>query len=317
MAFSSDSVQLFLAVLDHGSFSAAARALGRVPSAVSMAMGHLEAELDMALFDRRGREPRPTAAARALEPQARLLAGQLQQLNAQALALTQGLEERLTLAIAPELLAARWTGPLAALAQEYPLLQVEVLTAPQGDALALLHSGRAQLALVFERPSIDGREGFQEVGTETLVAVMAPEHPVITEARAAALARGQPPMQAVLREEHLTTTRQIVVASRDLAQTDPRFVFARHHWRTDNHLAALGLIEAGLGWGWQPRALVQPRIEAGRLVEMPFDNLSNGTALWVDVVWSKERPLGLGAARFVALMRSDKDQGRDATLAAV
>ena len=312
MAFSSDSVQLFLAVLDHGSFSAAARALGRVPSAVSMAMGHLEAELDMALFDRHGREPRPTAAARALEPQARLLAGQLLQLNAQALALTQGLEERLTLAIAPELLAARWTGPLAALAHEYPLLQVEVLTAPQGDALALLHSGRAQLALVFERPSIDGREGFQEVGTETLVAVMAPEHPVITEARAAALARGQPPMQAVLREEHLTTTRQIVVASRDLAQTDPRFVFARHHWRTDNHLAALGLIEAGLGWGWQPRALVQPRIEAGRLVEMPFDNLSNGTALWVDVVWSKERPLGLGAARFVALMRSHRDKERDA-----
>ena len=95
MAFSSDNVQVFLAVLDHGSFSAAARALGRVPSAVSMAVGHLEAELDVLLFERMGREPRPTAAARALEPQARLLAGQLQQLNAQALALTQGLEERL------------------------------------------------------------------------------------------------------------------------------------------------------------------------------------------------------------------------------
>lgn len=291
MAFSSDSILVFLAVLDQGSFSAAARSLSRVPSAVSMAIAHLEAELGVALFDRSGREPRPTAAARALEPQARLLAGQLQQLNAQALALTQGLEERLTLAIAPELLAARWTGPLAALAHEYPLLQVEVLAAPQVDALALLHSGRAQLALVFERPSVDGREGFQEVGTETLVAVIAPEHAVIAGAG------------AKLREEHLTTTRQIVVASRDLAQTDPRFVFARHHWRTDNHLAALGLIEAGLGWGWQPRALVQSRIEAGRLVEMPFDNLTNGTELWVDVVWSKERPLGLGAARFVALIR--------------
>ena len=290
MAFSSDIVQVFLAALDHGSFSAAARALSRVPSAVSMTIAHLEAELDVQLFDRSGREPRPTAAARALEPQARLLAGQLQQLNAQALALTQGLEERLTLAIAPELLAAHWTAPLAALAQEYPLLQVEVLTAPQVDALALLHSGRAQLALVFERPSIDGREGFQEVGTETLVAVIARDHPLLAGT-------------ATLREEHLTTTRQVVVASRDLAQTDPRFVFARHHWRTDNHLAALGLIEAGLGWGWQPRALVQSRIEAGRLMEMPFENLSNGTELWVDVVWSKERPLGLGATRFVALMR--------------
>ena len=229
MAFTSDSVQVFLAALDHGSFSAAARALSRVPSAVSMTIAHLEAELAVQLFDRSGREPRPTAAARALEPQARLLAGQLQQLNAQALALTQGLEERLTLAIAPELLASRWTAPLAALAHEYPLLQVEVLTAPQVDALALLHSGRAQLALVFERPSIDGREGFQEVGTETLVAVMSPQHPVLVAARAAAQARGAPPEGAMLREEHLTTTRQIVVASRDLAQTYPRFVFARHH----------------------------------------------------------------------------------------
>ena len=68
MAFNSDSVQVFLAVLDQGSFSAAARALGRVPSAVSMAVANLEAELDLQLFDRTGREPRPTDAARALEP---------------------------------------------------------------------------------------------------------------------------------------------------------------------------------------------------------------------------------------------------------
>ena len=179
------------------------------------------------------------------------------------------------------------------------------MRAPQVDALARLHSGRAQLARVFERPSIDGREGFQEVGSETLVAVMASQHPVL----AAAAARGEAPDRALLREEHLTTTRQIVVASRDLAQTDPRFVFARHHWRTDNHLAALGLIEAGLGWGWQPRALVQPRIAAGSLVEMPFENLSNGVALWVDVVWSKERPLGLGARRFVQLIAQQGESG--------
>ncbi|ABM30807.1 LysR family transcriptional regulator [Paracidovorax citrulli] len=292
MAFSSDSVNVFLAVLDHGSFSAAARALSRVPSAVSMTIAHLEAELDVRLFDRGGREPQPTAAARALEPQARLLAAQLRQLNAQALALTQGLEERLTIAIAPELLTGPWTEALAALTAEYPQLQAEVLAAPQADAMALLHAGRAQLALVFERSSLDGREGFQEVGSETLVAVIAPQHPVMQAAAGAPLS-----------EAHLTTTRQIVVAGRDLAQTDPRFVFARHHWRTDNHLAALRLIEAGLGWGWQPRELVEPGIQAGTLMEMPFDNLSNGVELWVDVVWSKERPQGLGARRFVEWLR--------------
>lgn len=289
MAFNSDNVQVFLEVLDRGSFSAAARALKKVPSAVSMTMAQLEAELQLTLFDRIGREPRPTAAARSLEPQARLLARQLRQLQAQALALTQGLESRLALAIAPELLAARWSGPLAALAKEYPLLEVEVLAAPQADALRMLHAGRVQLALVFERPSLDGREGFQEVSCETLVAVVAPDHPALTA-------------ETPLREEHLTTTRQVVVASRDLGETDPRFVFARQVWRTDNHVAALGLIQAGLGWGWLPRAFVRAHVAAGTLVELPLANLTNQLELWVDVVWSKERPLGLGARRFIALI---------------
>ncbi|CAN5674968.1 LysR family transcriptional regulator [soil metagenome] len=291
MAWSSDNVEVFLAVIDNGSFSAAARALGRVPSAVSMAIGNLEAELDLLLFDRTGREPRPNAAARSLEPQARLLATQSRQLQVQALSLTQGLEHRLTLAIAPELLAAPWSAALATLAQEHPLLEVEVLAAPQADALDMLHSGRAQLALVFERPSLDGREGFQEVSSETMVAVIAPGHPVL------ALAGGS------LREQHLITTRQIVVAGRDLATSDPRFVYARDTWRSDNALAALSLIAAGLGWGRLPRNVVLPHIAAGALLEIPFENLSNGLDLWVDVVWSKERPLGLGATRFVDLMR--------------
>jgi DNA-binding transcriptional LysR family regulator len=303
MAFSADNVDLFLSVLDRGSFSAAARALGRVPSAVSMAVAQLEAELDLVLFDRSGREPRPTAAARALEPQARLLAVQLRQLNSQARSLNQGLEERLTLAIAPELLAGPWSGPLAALAAEHPLLQVELLAAPQADALKLLHEGRAQLALVFERPSLDGREGFQEVGSETLVAVMAPGHPMLAHPPAP----GEPAQ--TFRENLLTEVRQIVVAGRDLGQSDPRFVFARHHWRTDNQVVALRLIEAGLGWGWLPQSFVRSQVAAGSLVVLPFENLTNGLALWVDVVWSKERPLGLGARRFIELIEQQRQPG--------
>ncbi|MFT2603357.1 LysR family transcriptional regulator, partial [Acinetobacter baumannii] len=68
MAFSSDNVRVFLAVLDSGSFSAAARQLGRVPSSVSMTISQLEAELDLVLFDRTARDARPTELARALEP---------------------------------------------------------------------------------------------------------------------------------------------------------------------------------------------------------------------------------------------------------
>lgn len=301
MPFTADQIPLFLAVLDAGSFSAAARKLGRVPSAVSMAVAQLEAELDLQLFERTGREPRPTAAARALEPQARLLAEQLQLLNWQAQALHAGLEERLTLAIAPELLATHWSEPLNRLVQEFPALPIEVLAAPQVDALELLHAGRAHLALVFERPAMDGREGFQEMGRETLVAVMSPQF----EPWQQTLAEHDPssPIRPQLTMEQLAATRQVLVASRDPLQTDPRFVFARQLWRTDSHQAALSLIGAGLAWGWLPKGLIEAHISAGTLMEIPVLNLSNGTTLFVDWVWSKERTQGLAARRFVQLLR--------------
>ena len=82
MAFTSDSLAIFLAVLEAGSFSAAARKLGRVPSAVSMAIAQLEAELDLVLFDRATRKALPTSAALALEPQARQVICQLNLLDA-------------------------------------------------------------------------------------------------------------------------------------------------------------------------------------------------------------------------------------------
>ena len=184
MAFDLDNLRAFLAAVDHGSFSAAARALGRVPSAVSMAIANLEAQLDVPLFERSGRNPTPTAQALALLPQARLLAEGLQRLNVHALSLSQGLEASLTLALVPELLdTVPWSAALHALAAEHPLLQVEVLTAPQADALAMVRSGRADLALVFERYGAAPYQAFQEVAEERLVAVAARSHPMFKGAR--------------------------------------------------------------------------------------------------------------------------------------
>ncbi|WP_164088307.1 LysR family transcriptional regulator, partial [Stenotrophomonas maltophilia] len=65
----------------------------------SMGIANLEAELGFALFERTHREARPTALARALAPQARMIAEQLAQLQVHALELSQGLESRLSLGV--------------------------------------------------------------------------------------------------------------------------------------------------------------------------------------------------------------------------
>ena len=295
MAFSSDNIAIFLAVLDHGSFSAAARALGRVPSAVSMAVAQLEAELDLQLFERSSREVRPTESARALEPEARQMAGQLRRLQAHALSLYQGLEQRLTLAIAPELLSAAWSDPLARLAEEFPSLEVEVLSAPQSDALRMLHDGAAHLALIYERTRVDERESFQELGSEMLVAVISPQHPLARE------------RNGRFRLEDLVDIRQIAIVSRDAQvageEADQRVLISRKVWRTDSHLATLRLVQAGLGWAYLPKRLAAPMLDSGELLGIGFAHMSNQVRLWVDVVWLNDRPLGLGAKRLIALMQ--------------
>lgn len=61
-----DDVRYLLAVLRHGSFTAAARALATEQSTVSRRIAALEAGLGLTLFERGRRAPVPTEAARAL-----------------------------------------------------------------------------------------------------------------------------------------------------------------------------------------------------------------------------------------------------------
>ena len=294
MGFDLDNLRAFLAAVDHGSFSAAARALGRVPSAVSMAIANLEAQLDVQLFDRTGRNPTPTAQALALLPQARLLAEGLQRLNVHALSLSQGLEASLTLALVPELLdTVPWSAALHALAAEHPLLQVEVLTAPQPDALAMVRSGRADLALVFERYGAAPYQAFQEVAEERLVAVAARSHPMFKGARQ-------------VRDTDLMLQRQVVVAGRDTDGVDQRIAMSSLQWKTDSPTAALALVRAGLGWAWLPASLVRAAVQGGHLVEIPTANLTNVLRFFVDIVWTEERPLGMAATRFIELLNAQK-----------
>jgi len=289
MNFSSDNIQLFLAVLDRGSFSAAARALQRVPSAVSMAIGNLEAELGYPLFERGAREARPTAQARALEPHARLIAEQLGLLQAHALELSQGLESRLAIAVVPNIDQRPLLSAIATLSERYPLLDIELLAAPQEEALHLLDSGRVSLCMGFAGLQVDPRRSFQHIAVESLVATLAPHHPALRSGRIHNL-------------EDLFDVRQILVCSRDLPLSDPRSLISATHWRCNSLDLAMQIVEAGLGWGDFPLARAAPLIAAGRLVRLDFRNTQNALELPVRVFWLKQQPLRQAARTLVELL---------------
>lgn len=282
MNLGKESLRVFVTVLETGSFSAAARVLKRAPSAVSMAIANMEAELNLSLFDRTGREPQPTPQALSLGIQAKEVLQQLQQWEAHALSLSLGLESKLSFAIEPELLSIDWMSMLAALAQKFPELAVEIVTAPHEDAMEMLHQGRVQLALLFERVQFDGREGFQELMREKLIAVISPEHPVLQD-------------QQKITQTDLAHLRQIVVASRNQPEVLPRLLWSHQFWRTDNHLAALNLVLSGVGWALLPQTFVAPYFTQQRLSQLKVDSFNLEFPLCVDLVWSKQNPRGLAA----------------------
>src|SRR6476619_6418845 len=82
-----------------GSFAAAARELGKVPSALTYNVRQLEDALDVLLFDRRSRQARLTSAGEELLREGQLL---LQQMNAVAnrvQRVASGWEAELTVAV--------------------------------------------------------------------------------------------------------------------------------------------------------------------------------------------------------------------------
>lgn len=275
---------MFQAVIETGSFSAAARKLGKVPSAVSMSIANLEIDLNLTLFDRKGREPIPTDEARVLYEKTSQLLIEMNQWKQHAHALSTGLEANLTIVIVSELLHTNWTDYICLLENRFPDLQINIVSAPQEDALQMLLDGSAQLALMFERENLDNREQFVELKREALIPVISNNHPLAS--------------QNQVTYEQILTTRQIVVASRD-ETLKPELLFSKHYWRTDNHHSACLMILRNLGWGVLPQEMFKENPELkNKLKVLDLLDFTPRFEYYVDLVWSRESELG-AAARFL------------------
>lgn len=94
-----DQLRTFIAAVDEGSFSAAARKLNRVQSAVSGWISALEDQIGVQLFDRTGRFPTLTKTGELLLADARHIVLGVDTLKARAKLMTSGVEAELSVVI--------------------------------------------------------------------------------------------------------------------------------------------------------------------------------------------------------------------------
>lgn len=282
VAPSLDHLRVFLAVVEEGSFNAAARRLGRAISVVSYAIAQLEAQLDVRLFEREGsRRPQLTVAGKALIGEAHAISDDVDALLAKVRSLRQGLEAELSLAVdvmVPGEALARLLREFQAM---YPSVALRLHVEALGAVAALVMDGRATFAIggpeMLELDELDR----EKVGSVALVPVAAPSHPLAQLDRVPA-GEARKHLQLVL------TDRSPLTSGRDFS------VFSPRTWRLADLGAKHALLKEGIGWGSMPRHVVRDDLASGALVELALPEQPAIDYALV-ALWRRDTPPGPAA----------------------
>jgi len=251
-----ENLAMLQVIAESGSFAAAARQLGLVPSALTYRVRQIEDALDVLLFDRSARQARPTeAGAELLREGARLLRD-VDAVAHRVRRVATGWEPQLTLSVDGVVSPHTMLELVEAFYALAPPTRLKLRNGIMNGTLEALTSGRADLAIGV---SVAGTNvaGLQQepLGDLLFIYVVAPHHPLATAP--------EPITDATLLEH-----RAVAVA--DSAQRGGLtmgLLGGQDVLTVDTMQAKVQVQLRGLGGGFLPEPMVRPYVEAGHLVE--------------------------------------------------
>ena len=256
-----------------GSFAAAARELGKVPSALTYSVRQLEEALDVLLFDRSSRQAQLTAAGAELLHEGRRLLQEMDAVANRVKRVASGWEAQLSISIEDILSMPVVFELVQAFCETRPLVKglgqgtAEVAAGPatrlrlRTDVLAgtweSLVTGQVDLALgVSGEHANPGGIELQPMGDVSFVFCVAPHHP---------LAAATEPLS----DAELVHHRAIAVAdtAQRLAPITVNLLPGQDVLTVPHMRAKMEAQLRGLGCGFLPEPMVRPHLEAGHLVK--------------------------------------------------
>ncbi len=272
MRYSPESLEAFVQTVESGSFSAAARALRKSQSTISAAVANLEADLGFTLFDRQGRYPLLTENGKRALAQVREILSASVQLDTLAVRLAGEVEPCLSMVVSDFWQTVYHERLLTRFAERYPDIEFECMIAEDADAIDILQSGRAHLAVIGAQPFYPGDIATARLQVDAEMAIWLHQaHPLA--------------QQESISEAALKTVRQLCLntwVEQDRRQTGKI-------WSAPSYLLLLEMAEQGFGWSILPRWMVT-RFGHHVLRELPLQGWPQHIAL--DAAWSRRTPPG-------------------------
>ena len=286
-----DQLRALIAVAETGSFSAAARKLGRVQSAISQTIQSLEDTLGVALFDRDAKTPKLNETGRVLLQDAYGLVHGADALRARAESIAANIEPELTLAVDSMFPNHVLMETLRVFGRTFPNVSVTLFTEGLGAAEQRLRDGVARLGIY--SPLSTGTSNdlqWEPMTSIELIPVVASSHP---------LAQEPSPVDRHILEKH---TQLVLTDRTPMSQNLRGGILSLHIWRFADLGTRLEFLLAGFGWCNMPRHLVAEHIKAGRLKELAIKDQAN-LALPMHVVYDRSRPPGRAGRWFIEELR--------------
>ena len=256
-----DQLLVLLTVAEAGSFTAAAKRLGRATSAISYAIDALKQQLGLSLFVRgTTRKPKLTQHGEAVVSEARAVAYSVETLRARVRGFLDELEPEVSLVVDSMLPGDRLTTLLRDFHAQFPTVPVRLLVQTLGGVGRAVRNGHARIG-VGSQLHMD-MTGFRRIDIESvrIIPVAAPNHPL---AQASEALQASDFVQLVLSEEPAAESRDFGVVSLNT-------------WRIGDLAARHELLVAGLGWGGMPEPIVRADVETGRLVRLNLRDWRGG-----------------------------------------
>jgi DNA-binding transcriptional LysR family regulator len=288
-----DQLRTFIAAVDEGSFSAAARKLNRVQSAVSGWVGGLEDQIGVVLFDRSGRFPKLTPEGVLLLADARNIVSGVDTLKARAKLMTSGVEAELSVVVDVFFPTSVVSAVAKAFAKRFPLTQLRLFVEGLGAAYQPVLDGRCSLGILPPLPQAFPSLVSERLGELPLVAVAAASHPL------AGVGRRIPRHELAKHVQLVLTDRSDLTAGRDFG------VSSASTWRLADLSTKYAFLKDCVGWGGMPLHMVDKDIAAGTLVVLDVDDMPpSGWMLTMSAYHQPSQPPGPAGKWFVEQLKS-------------
>jgi DNA-binding transcriptional LysR family regulator len=268
-ALTPDALAMIDTIARTGSFAAAARELGKVPSALTYSVRQLEDALDVLLFDRRSRQAKFTAAGEELLNEGRRLLAEGAAVAQRVKRVASGWETQLAVAVDDvisrrtlfELCEAFYAldpqGKAAAgtLGNGGPGTRLKLRTEVLTGTWEALVSGQADLAVGVGIHSPPPGVALEPLGELEFVFAVSPQHP---------LAAATEPISDV----ELLRWRAVAVAdsAHHMSPLTVNLLPGQDVLTVSSMAAKIEALLRGLGCGYVPEPMVREHLAAGRLL---------------------------------------------------